>query len=152
MVISLEWRVWDKVLRHVGKNIIVGSHNSFVLKHKTPFWVWNEFIMKIHCNTRKSRTCDAITLLHVHVLKHDVTMKTFKKNKNKKKPKKCNKSFKDRSVIFGVWGLQQPLDSHMQIINTVYCVQINPLWSDKRGNKNSSNVSATTNQTEVWLI
>lgn len=54
-------------------------------------------------------------------------MKTFKKNKNKKKPKKCNKSFKDRSVIFGVWGLQQPLDSHMQIINTVYCVQINPL-------------------------
>lgn len=78
--------------------------------------------MKRHCNTRKSRTCDAITLLHVHVLKHDVTMKTFKK-----KPKKCNKSFKDRSVIFGVWGLQQPLDSHMQIINTVYCVQINPL-------------------------
>lgn len=152
MVISLEWRVWDKVLRHVGKNIIVGSHNSFVLKHKTPFWVWNECNMKIHCNTRKSRTCDAITLLHVHVLKHDVTMKTFKKNKNKKKPKKCNKSFKDRSVIFGVWGLQQPLDSHMQIINTVYCVQINPLWSDKRGNKNSSNVSATTNQTEVWLI
>lgn len=91
MVISLEWRVWDKVLRHVGKNIIVGSHNSFVLKHKTPFWVWNEFNMKIHCNTRKSRTCDAITLLHV--LKHDVTMKTFKKNKNKKKTEKVQQIF-----------------------------------------------------------
>lgn len=83
--------------------------------------------MKIHCNTRKSRTCDAITLLHVHVLKHDVTMKTYKKKPKQNKTKKGNKSFKDRSVIFGVWGLQQPLDSHMQIINTVYCVQINPL-------------------------
>lgn len=87
MVISLEWRVWDKVLRHVGKNIIVGSHNSFVLKHKTPFWVWNEFNMKIHCNTRKSRICDAVTLLHVPVLKHDVTMKTFKKKTTTKTEK-----------------------------------------------------------------
>lgn len=87
MVISLEWRVWDKVLRHVGKNIIVGSHNSFVLKHKTPFWVWNEFNMKIHCNTRKSRTCDAITLLHVHVLK---TWRNYE-NLLKKNPKKNEK-------------------------------------------------------------
>lgn len=37
-------------------------HNSFVLKHETPFFsLKQEINMKIHCNTRKSRTYNTIT-------------------------------------------------------------------------------------------
>lgn len=75
MVISLEWCVWDKVLCYVGKNIIVGFYNFFVLKYKMFFWVWNEFNMKIYCNICKSCICDVIILLYVYVLKYDVIMK-----------------------------------------------------------------------------